>query len=571
MSLGFVMLVHTDLDRAAQVARYWAENGCPVVIHADKKVSDTDYDSLTKSLSDLDIVMFASRFNCQWGTWSLVAATQGACALMLKEFPHLNHIALASGSCLPLRPVIEMQEYLSDHSRVDFIESVTVEDVPWTIGGLNTERFTLRFPFSWKSQRRAFDAYVRMQKNFGVRRTIPSGLEPQLGSQWWCLTSDTLRRILNHPERRRFDRYFRLVWIPDESYFQSLARMVSPQIESRSLTLSKFDLQGKPHVFYDDHLQLLRRSDCFMARKIWPRADRLYDAFLAPAARAQRKTEPTPQKIDRVFKQASERSIYGRAGLFMQSRFPYHSWNIAKTVAPYSVFQGFNELFEDFEHWLGQRTGMRVHGNLFDWNKVTFAEGAKIINGGLSANVGLRDHNPTAFLTSLIWNTRGERQCFHYSPSDRQDINSIIVWDDNAYISVISGAWAIRLFQSKGMDFNAKRREAATLQRIEDHFLSELRKAGLPRRIRIWTLADFIDDPMQHLQTLLNEIEPNTPRRLTEAPRMVDLTGFGLFLQQLKNAGMKPYLTGDFPVDGNHAVIEDTPQKPYLVKAPYER
>ena len=30
---------------------------------------------------------------------------------------------------------------------------------------------------------------------------------------------------------------------------------------SRSLTLSKFDFQGKPHVFYDDHLDLLARDE----------------------------------------------------------------------------------------------------------------------------------------------------------------------------------------------------------------------------------------------------------------------------------------------------------------------
>jgi len=32
---------------------------------------------------------------------------------------------------------------------------------------------------------------------------------------------------------------------------------------------------------------------------------------------------------------------------------------------------------------------------------------------------------------------------------------------------------------------------------------------------------------------------------VTEAPRMVDLTGFAQFLQNLKNQGMHPYLMGD--------------------------
>ena len=45
-----------------------------------------------------------------------------------------------------------------------------------------------------------------------------------MGSQWWCLTRATLRAILRDPDRPALARYFRGVWIPDESYFQTLAR-----------------------------------------------------------------------------------------------------------------------------------------------------------------------------------------------------------------------------------------------------------------------------------------------------------------------------------------------------------
>ena len=179
----------------------------------------------------------------------------------------------------------------------------------------------------------------------------------------------------------------------------------------RSLTLSKFDFQGKPHIFYDDHLQLLRRSDCFVARKIWPYADRLYEAFLTDAAGAMKKTEPNPGKIDRIFSKAVERRTRGRSGLYMQSRFPNEDWENGVTAAPYSMFQGFAELFENFEPWLAKATGARVHGHLFALDGVHYADGQSAINGALSRSASLRDYNGKAFLTNLIWNTRGERQC----------------------------------------------------------------------------------------------------------------------------------------------------------------
>ncbi len=109
----------------------------------------------------------------------------------------------------PLRPVAELTDYLRDRPTTDFIESVTTEDVPWAVGGLNTERFTLRFPFSWKRRRRMFDAYVRLQRRVGYRRRIPLGISPHLGSQWWCLTRHTLSAILSDPRRAVNDAYFR--------------------------------------------------------------------------------------------------------------------------------------------------------------------------------------------------------------------------------------------------------------------------------------------------------------------------------------------------------------------------
>ncbi|WP_151718127.1 DUF5927 domain-containing protein [Gemmobacter serpentinus] len=565
MSVGFVMLCHTALDRAAQVARHWAAHGCPVVIHVDKRVRRRPFERMRRDLEGVADIRFSERFSCEWGTWGLVAATQAASSLMLHEFPGVRHVYLASGSCLPLRPVTELVAYLDGRPRTDFIESVTTEDVGWTVGGLNIERFTLRFPFSWRKQRRLFDGYVRLQRNLRFRRRIPKGLVPHLGSQWWCLTRQTLSAILESPDRAEHDRYFQRVWIPDESYFQTLVRQVSANVESRSLTLSKFDFQGKPHIFYDDHLQLLRKSDCFVARKIWPQADKLYRTFLSADLGKQAAAEPNPGKIDRLFAKAVERRTKGRAGLYMQSRFPKSNWENGMTAAPYSVFQGFADLFENFDIWLGKVAGTRVHGHLFAPDRVQYAGGETVYNGALSDSAGLRDYNPRSFLVSLIWNTRGERQCFQFGPDDVQDIAPFLARDPNAQISVISGAWAVPLFHANA-NFGEIRKEAARMQKIEAEYLDILRGANVKAKVRIWTLAEFVENPMEPLQTIIDEISPRSLRRVTEAPRMADLAGFGQFLQNLRNQGMQPVLMGDFPAGDDPRPQPSRRGRPYLVK-----
>ena len=564
MSVGFLMLCHTALDRAAQVARHWAIQDCPVVIHVDAKVRKGPYQKMVADLADLPGVRFSARHTCEWGTWGILAATQAAAMVMLKHFPQARHVYLASGSCMPLRPVAELMAYLDARPRTDFIESVTTEDVGWTIGGLDIERFTLRFPFSWRKQRRAFDFYVNLQRKVGLKRRIPASIVPHLGSQWWCLTRATLWAIMDNPERADIDAYFKRVWIPDESYFQTMVRQVSANVESRSLTLSQFDFQGKPHIFYDDHLQLLRRSDCFVARKIWPHADKLYQTFLSADAGGEA-GEPNPGKIDRLFSKAVERRTKGRAGLYMQSRYPHANWETGKSAAPYSVFQGFADVFDNFDTWLSKVAGARVHGHLFALDRVHFAGGETVYNGALSDSAVMRDYDPKSFLTSLIWNTRGERQCFQFGPDDEQVITPFIASDGNAQVSVISGAWAVPLFHSNA-SFADIRIAAARLQKIETLQLEALRQASVKARVRIWTLAEFVENPMEPLQMIVDEISPRSLRRLTEVPRMVDLSGFGQFLQNLRNQGMQPVLMGDFPATDDARLGSGRRGKPYLVK-----
>lgn len=551
MSFGVVMLCHTALGRAAQVARHWAENGCPVVIHLDRRVSDPDRDAFATALSDLPQVRFSARVTCEWGTFSLVQATNLAATLLLDTFPEVTHVLLASGACLPIRPVAELEAHLAARPDTDFIESVTTADVGWTVGGLDRERFTLRFPFSWKTQRSLFDGYVRLQRRLGFQRRIPEGLVPHLGSQWWCLTRRSLLAILNHPDRARHDRYFRRVWIPDESYFQTLVRQVSPRVESRSLTLCKFDFQGRPHVFYDDHLHLLRQSEAFVARKIWPEADLLYRTFLTDPP-APTRPAPNPVKINRLFAKAVERRVKGRPGLFSQSRFPTRARGGTVSAAPYGVLQGFDELFQDFRPWLVRSTGARVHGHLFAPERAEFAEDQTIFTGGLTDTAALRDYNPRSFLTNLLWNTRGETQCFQFGPKDVQDIAGFIASDSNARVFILTGGFAVPLWRSNRR-FTEIRAEAARLQKIEADLIARFDRPETQALVRVWSLAELVENPAEPLLQLLDDLNPRGHNHPDDLPGLAPLSGFGAFLQDLRNQGMHPVLMGDFPSDFDHS------------------
>ncbi len=564
MSLGVIMLVHTDFDRVEQMVRHWANAGCPVVVHVDSNVADAAYDRFQQALADLADVRFSARHRCEWGTWGLVAASQEAATLLLEDFPDVQHAFLASGACLPLRPIADLQRYLDAHADTDFIESATTADVPWTVGGLDRERFTLQFPFAWKKHRRLFDLFVRLQQITRYKRSIPEGIVPHMGSQWWCLTRQTLDAILRDPNRQTYDAYFQKVWIPDESYYQTLTRLHARKVESRSLTLAKFDYQGKPHIFFDDHAELLQRSKSFVARKIWRDADQLYHKFPLPVDPVSADDEPVSGAVDRVFSQAVERRTLGRPGLYMHSRFPSIDRQTNIAAAPYAVLQGLDDIFPEFQTWLTRQTGAQVHGHLFAKDRAHFADDSEVYRGGLSDNARLRDYHGKMFLTNLIWNGRDEHHCFQFGPADTQEIRWTLAKDTNASIWVVSGAWSIPLFAS-GRSASDVRAEAARLQRIEDKFLKVLRSPDARARIRIMTLSQFIEAPMDVLQTIIDEIAGHRGNALKEVPQMADLTGLPDFLQDLKNQGMHPFLTGDITA-GNTQPTRSLPRrKPYVI------
>ncbi|MCG3268495.1 beta-1,6-N-acetylglucosaminyltransferase [Yoonia sp. I 8.24] len=564
MSLGVVMLVHTDFDRAELMVRHWAEGGCPVMIHVDSDVDDTTYDRFVANLDDLADVRFSTRHRCEWGMWGLVAATQDAVQHLLTDFEQVGRVFLASGSCLPLRPISELRAFLDASPQTDFIESATTADVPWTVGGLDRERFTLRFPFAWKRRRRLFDGYVRLQQIIGIKRRIPKGLMPHMGSQWWCLTRTTLEAILNDPNRRRYDRYFQRVWIPDESYFQTLARKHAARIQSRSLTLSKFDFQGKPHIFYDDHVEILRRSGCFVARKIWPNAQVLYENFPCATDKAAGAVRPSTGTVDRIFDKAVERRTRGRAGLYMHSRFPNMEKANGIAAAPFSVMQGFDALFPGFQNWLALQTEATVHGHLYAKDKAHFADGAEVFRGALSDSARLRDYNAQGFLTNLMWTTRDQYQCFMFGPADTQSIRWLLAHDTNARVWVISGAWSIPLFLS-GRSAAEVRTEAARLQRRENQFLKTLRAPDAHARLHIYTLADFLENPRDVLQMLIDQIGGHKAHALGQLPEMVDLSGLPVFLQELKNQGMHPFLTGHLSEEMHRRATVVSEPRSYVV------
>jgi hypothetical protein len=216
--------------------------------------------------------------------------------------------------------------------------------------------------------------------------------------------------------------------------------------------------------------------------------------------------------------------------------------------------EGLKTVFPGFDGWFAKTTGARMHGHLFAPDRVQFYGDMPVYAGCLSDTAALRDYNPQAFLSNLVWNTRGETQAFHFGPEDRQEISGFIASDANALVIVITGAWALALHQSD-LPFAEKRKRAAILQKTEADHLELLQDTFANVQLLTMTLESALRDPRRTLNAVLERHGARPGSDRIALPQLAPTAGLAAFLQDLKNYGLRLHLVGNV-----RDIPDDTPE-----------
>lgn len=566
MKLGFIILAHQDLHRTGQLVRFLAKNGCPVSLHIDQSAPLKEASELCASLKNIDNVVLAKREKCGWGQFSIVQATLNAAEVLLENHPEVTNVYLASGSCLPARPVKQLMAFLERHKGVDFIESVPVGNEKWVKDGLDKERFTLYFPLSWRKHRLTFDLLVDAQRLLKINRAIPKHINPHMGSQWWCLTAKTLRKIIEDPNRKQNDDFFSRSWIPDESYFQSMVRVHSDHIRPESLTFATFDSQGKPFLFYDDHLKELPKTGAFFVRKVWPGADKLYRNLLTVKRKNFPLSKANENAFNKIFQNANKTRNTGGEGRLLQGRFPHNSAERSSiSSSDYGIFTGFSGLFEDFPDWMQRSKGLKVFGNIFARKHFTFRKKVILVKGNLLANLKLRNANPKLFLSNFLWSQRSD-SCIalQFDVNDAQKIMPDIARDARAKIVIVKEAWLLLIANSDDK-FKGKLMQAQVLQARERKFLKAL-KNNKHAHCTVFSLEEALASPGLVLQAALQILEPEKGTKPTAIPEINNTTNLDALVRKLEKNGVSLTYRPSKKKKTAPKVGQETIRRPYVVK-----
>jgi hypothetical protein len=272
ITIAFLLLAHDQPSRLQLLIEkiISEDKKCEIIIHYDRnsQLSDFKYiKSIYESNDRIHFLQEKDRIKCEWGKFSIVQATLNMISFGIKSLPHCNYYYLLSGACFPIKPLCDLRSFLAKNSGVGFMES---NDSKWIKNGIREDRYLYHHFFNFRKHPWVFRRLYWLQRRLLLRRRLPyQDVHVYFGSQWWCLPSDFLRRLTQHPRKKKIDKFFKYTWIPDECYFQTMIDQcgLSHKIRNHSLTHYVFDSSGKPiNVKLNDSYNYLTNK--YFIRKI---------------------------------------------------------------------------------------------------------------------------------------------------------------------------------------------------------------------------------------------------------------------------------------------------------------
>jgi hypothetical protein len=269
--LAFILLAHDNWPHLQQLVKYFAADPADtLVIHIDGRVPNVVFERVKQQLGRPN-VLFSNRLKCHWGHFSLVEATLAGIQTLAASGRPFRYASLLSGVDYPIKPQARLRRFLAECGDQEFIEAYNMYFERWVISGSYTERYEYIYPFGrYVYHQKLFRLWELFQAKRDRRRSMPKGLVPFSGSQWWTLTSQAIQAILTAVQDRELMEFFRVTFVPDEMFFQTLLMNSArrPRVSFRNLRKIRWEGGGWPHIFTEEDFDELKASDAFLARKI---------------------------------------------------------------------------------------------------------------------------------------------------------------------------------------------------------------------------------------------------------------------------------------------------------------
>ncbi len=242
-----------------------------------------------------NVFFLKKRIKCRWGDFSLVEATLEGMKAVAKD-NRSGYCLLVSGQDYPIKTNASLNAFLKKNEGYDFIELKPAAEL-WIKNKWRVRIEQYKFDFSDKREDFVVIPYVfsksilnplnilRILKVLikGVPninlifepRQFPDYITPFAGSQWWAITTDTLKSILdfleNHNDYLTYNQYS---FCSDEFFFHSIVNLLQERKQAKvkpNLTFVNWKAEDvpSPEILRSEDFEKLSQlpEPYFFARK----------------------------------------------------------------------------------------------------------------------------------------------------------------------------------------------------------------------------------------------------------------------------------------------------------------
>lgn len=278
MKIAVLIMCHKDAHRVNRLISAIDDQDLDIYVHVDKKSNITSDISTGMSIRPLPDEL---RIDVRWAQLSQVEAE-----LNLIKYAHsffeYDYYVLLSGYDYPITSITDFKALLLEDPKVNYINLTRSKNYlnngrPNSFDKRNDiyyPKVTLNQSLLSRILRRTWvELTGGYNRTFNIFKRANQSRESSYyyGSQWWCLTGNTINWMIGHlKENQEFLKDFEGCCIPDESFFQTLF-MRSPYVDLRRDNLHYIDWSEHSNNpkwlgLYD--FESIKRSGKCFARKI---------------------------------------------------------------------------------------------------------------------------------------------------------------------------------------------------------------------------------------------------------------------------------------------------------------
>ena len=261
MKIAYLILLHDNPQLLTRTIGTLSADDCGFIVHVDRKSAIREFSLPTRN----NVSFCEPRIPVYWSEFSQVEATLLLLRQALACPAKYEYFVFLQGATYPLRSGRYVQQFLQMNCGLEFMCLVKMPAPGYPLSKINL----IRYPSDKPARRLAAKAMARVGLAHRDYRRHLGNLDPYSGHACWALSREACQYILEFVRTNpRVTEYFRKVFVPEESFFQTVLgnSPFMPRVRRNFVYADWSKSKGGPHpaALSDEHV------DFFEAReKVW--------------------------------------------------------------------------------------------------------------------------------------------------------------------------------------------------------------------------------------------------------------------------------------------------------------